>query len=612
MIFRFKKTVLFTACVLARLSAEGWNDEMIAPDVYVRDYKAEKKYIFYNVTWPTVAYFCVESNTSRFTGYHVDGCEKVHEYLYTRWKDDILFEWYRLDLQVDEGREVVFERYLKEKPDAPDEWAEITVSGPLPFFINAEPLVPPPQKVTAGVTIGVNSNDSDGDGIIDLNDSEVVGGDPDLQLIHVEHPWRMPVTITVDTNSFFRIYETQDKDFGNKLTGNSIHYNGTDDNRFWIEGIAPGSAVLTMTSPDGTTDSLKVSVAGVEILDASGDVVSELKVGKWENGFSGGTPRPDFIEYDQDRFYIRVTDGAKAGTGTNTAQIANYSLDSAYNDASTTIELTEEPANSGIFISKSQLLVSDDDDDGYDWFDVVPEDEAYNDRTHKIALEGLVHATYLWNGTDSCLAAAEVPKHGSVHLTPIILRDKPLADGGTEVVSVAEAESWLAVANERYAQTGIELTWSTPAIHDPPSGVNLVDSDKLLVRQSSALVYLASEAKALVDNLGTTGNISDIHIFFVGELRIGSAPAVGSSVAEYYYHNSENAYLYNIFIGHSSSGASMGYVVAHEVGHLLTNFGHQSYGWQLMYDYASGAGVSGTKRLSSSEEGAIQGDSHVQ
>ena len=289
-------------------------------------------------------------------------------------------------------------------------------------------------------------------------------------------------------------------------------------------------------------------------------------------------------------FLSCVTDGTKAGAGTNTAQVSTYSLDSAYDDAPTTIELIEDPANSGIFVSKSQLLVSDDDDDDYDSFDIIPADESYNDRTHKIALEGLVQAKYFRNGTELCRSTADVPVFGSVHLTPIILRDKPQADGGAPVVSIADAEARLTVANERYAQIGIELTWSTPLVCDPPTGVDL--DDGLAVIASGQSQSIAVEAMAVVDNLGTTGDTSDIHLFFVNDVISETSSVNGVALADYWLQGNQNAYLDNFFVKAGLPVKKGGITIAHELGHLLTNYAHQDYTWMLMYHYYTGSGVS--------------------
>jgi hypothetical protein len=72
-------------------------------------------------------------------------------------------------------------------------------------------------------------------------------------------------------------------------------------------------------------------------------------------------------------------------------------------------------------------------------------------------------------------------------LTPIIVRDKPLAVGGLPAVTVAEADAQLLVARERYAQVGVNLTWSTSAIHDLPTGVDLEDGLKVMEVGSTTL-----------------------------------------------------------------------------------------------------------------------------
>lgn len=259
---------------------DGWLDHRTVDDKAVQDFKSEKKFQFYNVREPGIAFFCVQSNPDEFHGYNVSGAGKAHEYLLEPARGrSTLFEWYGVNLAVGSTREVVFERLLKEIEGKTDKWAAIEVSEPLPFFINIEPPLPPVQKQTNGVFLSINSNDSDVDGIMDLDDPEVFGHDPDMRRIMIAHPWRMPVTVTASAADVIKIYETQNKRFGNKLNGTSISYNGTDDGQFWIEGIAPGSITLTLAAPGGYSDSLKVNVIGVENTPASMNANESLDSG---------------------------------------------------------------------------------------------------------------------------------------------------------------------------------------------------------------------------------------------------------------------------------------------------------------------------------------------
>ena len=248
-----------------------------------------------------MVFFSVKSNPTKFTGYNVDGANLELSYQHD---SKALYEWYGVNLASGEVRTVTFERQLKEIDDKPDEWAAIMVSDPQQFYINVDPPLPHGEKQTNGVVLAVNNNDSDEDGINDLVDPEVYGFDSDMRRVVIDHPWRMPVTVSVDAPGIINIYETKNKRYGNKLTGSFVSYNGTDDKQFWIEGVAPGTVTLTVTAPNGYSDFIRVNVVGIEILDVSGNSATELKVGKWENGFSGATPRMNFVDYDPDRFFI--------------------------------------------------------------------------------------------------------------------------------------------------------------------------------------------------------------------------------------------------------------------------------------------------------------------
>ncbi len=357
-----------------------------------------------------------------------------------------------------------------------------------------------------------------------------------------------------------------------------------------------------------------IHIAKAEILDAAMQPASALKIAKWTDAFSpDGTPLVNFIDDDPDCFHVRVVDGSRKGQGTLDALVSTDSADAAYDDDPTPIELLEEPAGSGIFVSQAQLLVVDAADDACTYYyNGVPDDQR-NDRLHRVVLGGKVKVQYQTaGGTLLDAREASVACDGTVHLTPIILRDEA---GGIPARTVAEVEAELAIARERYAQVGIDLTWSAPAIHDPPTGVDLQDSDGLLVRSSSSATVLAQEAKTLIDQLGTTGNVADIHVFFANMTSRGvNDPVLGSAIADDYYDESEDPYLYNIFMGDSQVSFSLGYAIAHELGHLLTDAYHADESWRLMYGYASVEGYDGntSKRLVSDEEQSMKGDSHVQ
>lgn len=307
-----------------------------------------------------------------------------------------------------------------------------------------------------------------------------------------------------------------------------------------------------------------------------------------------------------------MNDQSKKGTGKVSVSLSTDSDGADYDDDATEIELPEQPTNSGIFISTNMVLVSDDVDDDFTNPTVVA-DDTKNDRTHKIALGGLAKVQYPNTGTAICETEASVPPSlKSVNVCIVILRDKPQAQGGTPVISTTAVESQWHAVQERYAQVGVQVNWTGPTIADPPTNVDLL-TDGLLVRPSSTSRVVAAEARAVISNLGTQPDISDIHIFYVNYCMAGSGALYGTAIADYWYDETEEAYIYNVFM---SSNAQL-LMPAHELGHLLTDAG---YGGavpleNIMYDAAGydfdNSAVTDCKRYNSVQEGLIRSNSHV-
>jgi hypothetical protein len=372
------------------------------------------------------------------------------------------------------------------------------------------------------------------------------------------------------------------------------------------------TGIFTMTPIDGTHSSgggtitwtYKVALK-VDFLDASKNETTTLKVGKWENSFNAGpTVKDEFIAPDNDKLYVRVNDQSKKGTGKVSVKLSTDSAGTDYDDDATEIELPEEPANSGIFISTNMLMVSDDVDDDFTNPSVVV-DDTKNDRTHKIALGGKVKVQYPETGTVICEKEANVPPSlKTVDVVLVILRDKAQSLGGTPVISVAAVSNDWRLVRERYAQVGVTVNWSGPTVHDPPAGVDL--SDGLDAWDGTHSVV--QELKDLVAGLGSTNTTSDIHVFYVNDAKAG---IVGLAVAQYWFTNAaDQGYLYNIVLD-TSEGV---FDPAHELGHLLMNSG---YGtgidqFNLMYEATYGANtVTTMKRINANQETLIQGNSHV-
>jgi hypothetical protein len=416
--------------------------------------------------------------------------------------------------------------------------------------------------------------------------------------------------------------------YGSPTGNDKIFFNGTN-NKFsnsdllengkelWVKGTGEGDSIAflllrreSQKSPDWD-DKVKFIIPAVDFLDASkNNPISTLKVGKWQNAFNAGSPatvKANFIDLDPDKFYVRVNDQSKKGTSKVSVMLSTDSDGTAYDDNATEIELNEEPANSGIFISASMLMVSDDVDDAYTG------DDTKNDRTHKIALGGKVKVKYPEPGTVFCEKEAGVPpSQKTVSVNIIILRT---AIGGAPVIPVDTVSNFWKIVKERYAQVGVDIQWTEPTVLDPPAGVDL--GDGFTATSSLMGTVLDNEAKSLITAYGTTNTTDDIHVFYVNQVKywtpiLGWQSARGMAVADFAFDESEDPYTYNIFISNLTESPAMGYTAAHELLHLLTNTGNlmNNETWRLL-SITNGTGVTDTRRITAAEEEVIRGNSHV-
>ncbi len=379
------------------------------------------------------------------------------------------------------------------------------------------------------------------------------------------------------------------------------------DSNGLLTALAPGVATVTATDAGGCTATQTVNVVQVDFLGASGEPAAALKIGKWENAFDAGpTVKDNFIDLDPDRFRIRVIDFSRTGTGHVSVELSTVTSSFFEDDNPTEIELTEQPENSGVFLSTNLLLVVDDVDDDFS-NSAVPSDDAVNDRTHRIALGGHVLVRYVEGATPFWDKIISVLEEASVHVIPVIL----LNTNGTPVMDVVQVTNALEIASKRYAQTGIMLTWDFPVIRVPPAGVDLTNG--ITIRPTYNSTNLDAEAKAAISGVGTAGELSDIHVIFANELYAGNNKIGGGAVAGYYYGGAtDQPYCYNAFITANNSIELIGLRIAHELGHLLKDDGHEPNTWQILYVYAGNSGeATGSRRFLGAEEARMKENRHV-
>ena len=367
--------------------------------------------------------------------------------------------------------------------------------------------------------------------------------------------------------------------------------------------------------PPASNDTFRIGLLlPVEIVNSEKNPAHELKVAKMIQFWVLNSDETIVPDNDQDCFSVRVRGGASFGPISIKVSTTD-NPDPEYDDDPTRIDLHADGEDA---VSDEMLLVSDDEDDGHPINNVADNDT--NDRTHKIQLGGnfsidsIKVGTGQWQDSSLKIPARKVK---TVDVNVVVLRNKPLAQGGQEVVNYVTLDKYLKIVKERFCQVGVEINFPNIDFQDPPAGVDLADG--LTIGQSTYDNILGTEAKSLVEGKGTLGT-SDIHIFFVNQIKyeVGGGP-MGNAFMD--LAQADEDYEYNAVVGAASvftlEKKKGGIVTAHELGHLLTRSGHVgAASWTpdipLMIQYmVTNGGILSSKRFHVSAETKIQDDPHA-
>jgi hypothetical protein len=358
----------------------------------------------------------------------------------------------------------------------------------------------------------------------------------------------------------------------------------------------------------------KVDFIPVDLVNSEKTSLDELEVAKLRVGsFSSLDATGKLTPSNSDEsFYIRFK-GKESASGVAVKISTTDNPNLFYNEPPKQIDLTFDGID---WISESMLMVSDETDDDHP-VDSIPDDAA-NDRTHKIQLGGNLKIESIKIGNAAWLPIEyKIPVKAKklIHVNVVILRNKPLSQGGIPAFTLTEVIEHFRIVNERFAQVAVNVIVDSYTYQDPPSGVDL--SDGLKVSNLGSTI-LADEVKNVITNLGTVGS-SDIHIFYVPRIDVGNLVDHGVAIADFYFDETEDPFTYNAFVAKDVNNPFYGLTVAHELGHLLTNFGHGETTtnpfpyYHLMYGNGlSDIGILGSKRLYNTDEDKIQNDSHAQ
>ena len=352
----------------------------------------------------------------------------------------------------------------------------------------------------------------------------------------------------------------------------------------WTWTTAPSQSQLAFQVKVG--DFLQPKVV---FLDDDRNETETLKVAKWQDAFNAdGSVKPNFIDLDPDHYHVRVTDDARKGAGTVTIQLWTDSSHFAgtgaeYSDGKDVLTLTETAQGTGVFESKTLMLMSDDVDDDH----VVDgvEDNDPEDRTSIIALGGDVNADYEFIPDHTASATAKVPVVKRLKLHVNILKDQPGPAGQPVVPDVAGD---LRAINERFAQMGIKVEATVDAPVDPPAGVDLSDGLTEYPDLVGGAIPMTDEEKALLGTaaLRTVAD-DDVEVYFVNALSNRSYGEAfwAAGVPDAKYKNS-------VVI---QSTREAFWILAHEVGHVLLNSGDHFNGANVNQNLMKGkVGVGNT------------------
>jgi hypothetical protein len=372
----------------------------------------------------------------------------------------------------------------------------------------------------------------------------------------------------------------------------------------WLEVSDPGYASGGGGKGDGPGEKPKIMITDLYGTEFIIDNPNVLKVGKWENAFNyskvenvyRADVKPvdpitgnDILDLDPDRFYVWVKDTSRWAKDEHISawmQTFNPGGVTGYKDPANKIDLVKYEGNSkgigdagkGWYVSDSQLLVSNTTDDQEDVPGVGADESGLgelglpknglrwkkSDRTHMIALDGLVGATYE-NCDIGAFSLKKCAKYGTVYLNINVLNDPMTGKGVVDSLDLV-----LSRTREIYAQVGIKIVDN---IHkNIPSPVNLANGMSTFSSVNGQLSVSAQQKTLFLQNDTNKAirspDLNDIEVYYV---NFFDKPSVlGIAFADSMFggsDNSSNSTILNLLSTFSIS------VLSHEIGHLLLDYG---------------------------------------
>ena len=339
------------------------------------------------------------------------------------------------------------------------------------------------------------------------------------------------------------------------------------------------------------------------------DKPDELKVATWESVFNASgevVKKEDPFKTDKEAFCVRVFNpkykyGAfedANGPEKIFVKVRTQNADANYNYESEPIELKAQldlkSRTTGVYLSKAQVLVSDDEDANPQG--AFKFNNSDTQRTHKVALGGKVNVMYDPLNPNYSLGypyrVAKVPVEKTVTLNVVILRTE---QGGNGIVSKDKVQKDLLVAQERFAQVGVKLKWGKNNAEDDidekdPLGQVGTSGGKL--REVFPVNVYNKEkdkfefTKATEDLISMHGSSSKkiINVFYVNQMSawaLSEIPGANQVVKLSPYGYSfppfiSEKYRHNCIISKDSiEEIPSRFILAHELAHILANEDHK-------------------------------------
>ncbi len=483
--------------------------------------------------------------------------------------------------------------------EAKRQGASLGESAPHTFTVYALGLEPhdgpaPPQ----GMPVFANIDDDDWNDAIDSTQTPSAAEEDDIVQVDLTlEPSNIGGTVVLSRSAAtFRVYADIDKVTEITLPHSYDLATESLPPQVFLEGLGAGAAELRLQlETNGTLTPqvpLALNIISVEtVLDVNDDHVITAadtatfftRIARWDNAYDAAfnvinNPDPaSFIEQDPSRFYIRVTDAAAntdpAALETRFVQIATLHQSSATNDAAVQTLLIETGTNTGVFVSRSQLLTTNDipqpDDDftAHDGAVGTVADNAAGDRTHRVDIDGAVRTSYTPPGAATAKDfAVPVCQRGTESRRRVEVRlhvfNEPFQDIGFDHDGNA-ATANIGAGNATFDFTDTDADGvhdvgepSEPYIDLSHGGTTMLAGNAAGVADGRGPVVTEAQANEQVARADIAWAQACLHIVKVGATIVQDAPRVGGvdiiadgQVNNILAANGDVAAIFNAFSG---------------------------------------------------------------